>query len=286
MLDADDLAAIEAADAVIVVTGLTAEDEGEGLIGAGDRLDLDLSPERETLIRDAAAANPRTIVVLEGGGAITMGDWLPEVEALLMVWYPGQMGGYAIADLLFGVANPSGKLPITFPTGLDQLPPFDNVSAEVTYGYFHGYRYLDRNGATPEFPFGFGLSYTTFSIDNLQASQGTAIAGDVVRFSVDVTNTGSTAGAEVVQLYVTYPGSAVERSERDLKGFVKVTLGAGESETVEIELQVNDLAYYDVAQAAWTLEALEHAIYVGTSSRDLPLSTSLTVAAQSPVAVY
>ena len=286
VLDGDDLAAIEAADAVIVVTGLTAEDEGEGLIGAGDRLDLDLSPERETLIRDAAAANPRTIVVLEGGGAITMGGWLPEVEALLMVWYPGQMGGYAIADLLFGVANPSGKLPITFPTGLDQLPPFDNVSAEVTYGYFHGYRYLDRNGATPEFPFGFGLSYTTFSIDNLQASQATAIAGDVVRFSVDVTNSGSTAGAEVVQLYVTYPGSAVERSERDLKGFVKVTLGAGESETVEIELQVNDLAYYDVAQAAWTLEALEHAIHVGTSSRDLPLSTSLTVAAQSPVAVY
>ncbi len=286
VLDADDLAAIEAADAVIVVTGLTAEDEGEGLIGAGDRLDLDLSPERETLIRDAAASNPRTIVVLEGGGAITMGDWLPEVEALLMVWYPGQMGGYAIADLLFGVANPSGKLPITFPTGLDQLPTFDNVSLEVTYDYFHGYRYLDRNGSTPEFPFGFGLSYTTFSIDNLQASQATAGAGDVVRFSVDVTNSGSATGAEVVQLYVTYPGSAVERSERDLKGFAKVTLGAGESETVEIALQVNDLAYYDAAQAAWTLEALEHAVHVGTSSRDLPLSTSLTVAAQSPVAVY
>jgi len=286
VLDADDLAAIEAADAVIVVTGLSAEDEGEGLIGAGDRLDLDLSPERETLIRDAAASNPRTIVVLEGGGAITMGDWLPEVEALLMVWYPGQMGGYAIADLLFGVANPSGKLPITFPTGLDQLPTFDNVSLEVTYDYFHGYRYLDRNGSTPEFPFGFGLSYTTFSIDNLQASQATAGAGDVVRFSVDVTNSGSATGAEVVQLYVTYPGSAVERSERDLKGFAKVTLGAGESETVEIALQVNDLAYYDAAQAAWTLEALEHAVHVGTSSRDLPLSTSLTVAAQSPVAVY
>jgi len=286
ILDGDDLAAIGAADAVIVVTGLTAEDEGEGIIGAGDRLDLDLSPEREALIRDAAAANPRTLVVLEGGGAITMGDWLPEVEALLMVWYPGQMGGYAIADLLFGVANPSGKLPITFPTGLDQLPPFDNVSLEVTYDYFHGYRFLDRNGATPEFPFGFGLSYTTFSVDNLQASQSTATAGDVVTFSVDVTNTGSAAGAEVVQLYATYPGSAVERSERDLKGFVKVMLGAGESQTVEISLPVNDLAYYDVAESAWALEALEHAIHVGTSSRDLPLSTTLTVAAQTPVAVY
>jgi beta-glucosidase len=268
VLDGDDLAAIGAADAVIVVTGLTAEDEGEGLIGAGDRLDLDLSPEREALIRAAAAANPRTIVVLEGGGAITVGNWLPEVEALLMVWYPGQMGGYAIADLLFGAANPSGKLPITFPTGLDQLPSFDNVSLEVTYDYFHGYRYLDRNGATPQFPFGFGLSYTTFSIENLEASQATAVAGDVVRFSIEVKNTGSVAGAEVVQLYVTYPGSAVERAERELKGFVKVMLAPGASETVEIALPVNDLAYYDVAQSAWALEGLEHAIHVGTSSRD------------------
>jgi len=286
VLDGDDLAAIESADAVIVVTGLTAEDEGEGLIGAGDRLDLDLSPERETLIRDATAANPRTIVVLEGGGAITMGNWLPEIKALLMVWYPGQMGGYAIADLLFGVANPSGKLPITFPTGLDQLPPFDNVSLEVTYEYFHGYRFLDRNGATPEFPFGFGLSYTTFSVDNLQASQATATAGDVVTFSVDVTNTGSAAGAEVVQLYATYPGSAVERSERDLKGFVKVMLEPGESQTVKISLPVNDLTYFDVTESAWALEGLEHAIHVGTSSRDLPLSTTLSVAAQAPVSVY
>ena len=286
VLDGDDLAAIEAADAVIVVTGLTAEDEGEGIIGAGDRLDLDLSPEREALIRDAAGANARTIVVLEGGGAITMGNWLPEVEALLMVWYPGQMGGYAIADLLFGEANPSGKLPITFPTGLDQLPPFDNVSLEVTYDYFHGYRYLDRNGATPEFPFGFGLSYTTFSVDNLEASQSTAVAGDVVRFNIDVTNTGSAAGAEVVQLYATYPGSAVERSELELKGFVKVMLGAGESQTVEISMPVNDLAYYDVNESAWALEGLEHAIHVGTSSRDLPLSTTLTVAAQTPISVY
>ncbi len=286
VLDGDDLAAIGAADAVVVVTGLTAEDEGEGLIGAGDRLDLDLSPEREALIRDAAGANPRTIVVLEGGGAITMGNWLAEVEALLMVWYPGQMGGYAIADLLFGDANPSGKLPITFPTGLDQLPPFDNVSLKVTYDYFHGYRYLDRNGATPEFPFGFGLSYTTFSVDNLQASQATAMEGDVVTFSVDVTNTGSAAGAEVVQLYATYPGSAVERSERELKGFVKVMLDSGESEAVEISLPVNDLAYYDVTESAWALEGLEHAIHVGTSSRDLPLSTSLSVAAQAPVLVF
>jgi beta-glucosidase len=286
VLDAQDIAVIEAADAVIVVTGLTAEDEGESVISGGDRVDLGLSRERVGLVREAATANDRAIVVLEGGGAITMGDWLPDIEALLMAWYPGQMGGHAIADLLFGAANPSGKLPITFPTSLDQLPPFDNVSEAVTYDYFHGYRYLDRNDSAPEFPFGFGLSYTTFTIGGLTTSQAQAIAGDVVRFSIDVTNSGTVAGAEVIQLYVTYPGSAVERSDRDLKGFAKVALEPGETQTVEISVPVNSLAYYDVASSAWTLEGLEHEVHVGTSSRDLPRSTTLAVEAQQPVSVY
>jgi len=215
-----------------------------------------------------------------------MGDWLPDVEALLMVWYPGQMGGHAVAGLLFGDANPSGKLPMTFPTGLAQLPPFDNQSLEVTYGYFHGYRYVDRNGETPQFPFGFGLSYTTFSIDNLHASQTEARAGDVVRFSVDVHNTGSAAGAEVIQLYVSYPGSAVERAERELKGFAKVVLEPGETQTVEIGVPVNDLAYYDTSEGGWALEGLAYEMHIGTSSRDLPLSTTLTVQGQRSVSVY
>mgnify|MGYP001825754865 FL=1 len=164
----------------------------------------------------------------------------------------------------------------------DQLP-FDNVSDEVTYEYFHGYRYLDRNDATPEFPFGFGLSYTSFSIDDLSPSQSEAEAGDVVRFSIDVTNTGSIAGAEVVQLYVTYPGSAVMRSERELKGFAKVMLAPNETKTIEIELPVNSLAYYDVDASAWVLEALEHEVHAGTSSRDLPLAATLRVAEQRPL---
>jgi beta-glucosidase len=176
-------------------------------------------------------------------------------------------------------------LPITFPTSLDQLPPFDNVSLEVTYGYFHGYRYVDRNGSTPEFPFGFGLSYTTFAVDNLRSSQAQAGAGDVVLFSVDVTNTGTIAGAEVVQLYVTYPGSAVERAERELKGFAKVFLDPGQTQTVEIPVTVNTLAYYDVTQAMWVLEGLEHEVHVGTSSRDLPLSVVLAVAAEQGVSM-
>jgi len=283
VLEPADLALIASADAVIIVTGLTSEDEGEGFVGAGDRLELGLSPERVQLIRDAAAANGRAIVVLEGGSAITMGDWLPDVEALLMVWYPGQMGGYAVADLLFGRENPAGKLPITFPASLDQLPPFDNESLLVTYDYFHGYRYLDRNGTTPAFPFGFGLSYTGFAIDNLRASATRAGAGDVVRFKVDVSNTGARVGAEVVQLYVAYTGSAVERAELELKGFARVELEPGETTTVEIPLVVNSLAYYDIAQQAWALEALQHKVYVGTSSRDTPLSVMLSVAATQGV---
>ncbi len=283
VLDAGDLANVAAADAVIIVTGLTAEDESEGLLGPGDREDLSLGAERTRLILDAAGANGRAIVVLEGGGAITMGDWLPEVEALLMAWYPGQMGGHAIADLLFGAANPSGKLPLTIPTGLDQLPPFDNTSLEVTYDYFHGYRYLDRNDDTPELEFGFGLSYTTFSVDNLRASDTEAGAGESVTFTVDVSNIGAVAGAEVVQLYVAYPGSSVERAERELKAFAKVELEPGETRAVDLTLPVNSLAYYDVSQSAWVLEGLEHAVHVGVSSRDLPLSTTLTVTEKSPL---
>ena len=285
VLEAADLTTIEAADAVIVVTGLTFEDEGEGLIGTGDRLDLGLSTERVKLIQDAAAANTHTVVVLEGGGAITMADWLPDVEALLMVWYPGQMGGHAVADLLFGAANPSGKLPMTFPTSLEQLPPFDNQSLKVTYDYFHGYRYVDRNGTTPQFPFGFGLSYTTFSVDNIRSSQSEARAGDVVRFTVDVTNTGSVAGAEVIQLYVTYPGSAVERSVLELKGFAKVTLEPGETQAFEISVPVNDLSYYDVTEGSWALEDLDYQVHIGTSSRDLPLSTTLSVAVKQSISL-
>ena len=276
-LDSDDLSAIASADAVIVVTGLTDEDEGEAIIGAGDRVDLDLPQEREQLIVDAASANDRVIVVLEGGGAITMQDWLADPAAILMVWYPGQMGGHAIADLLFGDANPSGKLPFTVPKSLDQLPPFDNVSLEVEYGYFHGYRYLDLRGGTPEFPFGFGLSYTSFALSDLRVSQDQASAGDTVTFSIDVENTGSSAGAEVVQIYVSYPDSEVERAERELKGFSKVWLERGERRTVSIDVPIDDLAYYDSDRSEWVIEALEYMVHAGTSSRDLPLSATVSV---------
>ena len=223
------------------------------------------------------ALNDRTIVLLMGGGAITMGDWLADIEALLMVWYPGQLGGNAIADLVYGDENPSGKLPITFPVSLDQLPSFNNVALSVTYDYFHGYRFLDRNGDDPLFPFGFGLSYTTFEYGELTLSESTASAGDTITAEVEVTNTGDRAGAEVVQLYIGYEGSAVERAERDLKGFARVELEPAASETVEIPIAIDDLAYYDVDAAQWTVEPLTYTVYAGPSSRDLPLQENLVV---------
>lgn len=276
-LDEDAQSAVTGADVAIVVVGLDATDEGEGFIAAGDRTSLALRAEHAALISETGSLNARTIVLLMGGGAIIMDDWLGDIEALLMVWYPGQMGGHAVADLVYGVANPSGKLPISFPTSLEQLPPFDNVSLSVTYDFFHGYRHLDREGTDPLFPFGFGLSYTTFEYGALALDRSNARPGEVVTAQVQVTNTGSRAGAEVVQLYVGYEDSAVERAERDLKSFLRVDLEPGETQTIDVPLEVDELAYYDEEAGEWKVEALSYTVHVGSSSRNLPLEATLTV---------
>src|SRR5262249_17272557 len=155
---------------------------------------------------------------------------------ILTAWYPGEQGGNAIAEVLFGDVNPSGHLPLSFPHAEADLPVFDNVSFAVTYGYFHGYRWLDRNGTAPLFPFGFGLSYTTFQYANLTVTPGTLSPHGRLRVTADVTNTGTVAGDEVAQLYVGYTGSQVDRSVRDLKGFARVHLEPGETRTVVFEV--------------------------------------------------
>jgi beta-glucosidase len=271
-----DAAQIAGAGAAVVVAGLTSADEGEGLVGAGDRVGLALAGTQDQLIADVAALNPRTIVVLEGSGPVTM-PWLGDVPAVLMAWYPGQQGGAAIADVLFGDVAPSGKLPLTFPVAEADLPPFDNQSRSVTYGYYHGYRWLDRNGVAPLFPFGFGLSYTTFRYDDLTVAPATVSPWGRVRVTVDLTNTGSVAGDEVVQLYVSYPGSAVDRAVRDLKAFARVHLEPGQTRTVPLDVRAADLAYWDVAAGAWTIEPIAYDVHVGPSSGDLPLSGTFTV---------
>ena len=277
-LSVSDQAAVAAADAAIVVAGLTSADEGEGLITHGDRDSLALSATQNQLIADVAALNPRSIVVLEASGAITM-PWVDDVAAILMAWYPGQHGGNAIADVLFGDVTPSGKLPMSFPVAEQDLPPFDNVSLAVTYDYYHGYRYLDRNGVAPLFPFGFGLSYTTFQYANLTVAPTTLSSYGHVRVTADVTNTGAVPGDDVAQLYIGYQGSSVDRAVNDLKGFARVHLEPGETRTVLFDVRAADLAFWNIATGAWEVEPITYEVHVGPSSRDLPLAGSFAIAA-------
>ncbi len=273
VLSDEDRAAVRAADAAVVVVGLVAADEGE----ANDRERLGLSSKQEQLIAEVSVLNDRTIVVLEGGSAILVEAWIDAVPAVMMAWYPGQEGGNAIAEVLFGDVNPSAKLPIVFPRAEADLPPFPYRPLAITYGYYHGYRLLDRNGTKPRFPLGFGLGYTEYRYSNLEVARPVLSREESFRVSVDVTNTGARAGREIAQLYVSYRGSAVDRPVKDLRGFASVPLAAGETKRLSFELPVKDLAYYDVDVARWTTEAIRYVVQVGPSSADLPLSTEIEV---------
>lgn len=269
------------ADAVVVVTGLTFKDEGEFIPffgeSGGDRESLGLGHEREALILAAAGANDRCIVVLEGGSAVTMGSWVGHTEAILMAWYPGMEGGSAIAEILFGDANPSGKLPLTFPRSDHQLYPLGYEAQSVVYGFYHDYRYFDREGLEPLFPFGHGLSYATYEYRNLRLDRSTATENQTIVINVDVANTGSLAGEEIVQLYIGYPESRVERPVRELKGFSRVSLNPGQTKTVTIELDPQDLAYYNTTYQEWEIEKTLYEVHVGASSRDIRLSGTFRI---------
>ena len=272
------------ADAAVVFAGLSWRDEGEYVplplfkLG-GDRLCLDLPAGQERLIRAVAEENPSCVVILRGGSAITMESWKDRVPAILMAWYPGMEGGRAIADVLFGDVNPSGKLPLTIPKSVDQLPAFDNRAAEVVYGHDHGYRHVQAQGLEPAFPFGFGLSYTTFRYDRLGLDTRAVSRGGSVKVRVEVTNTGDRAGEEVVQIYVGCPDSRVHRPPRVLKGFGRLVLGVGETGVLECEIRAADLAYYDVDAAGWVVEETGYRVFVGPSSdpKDLGLVETFQV---------
>ncbi len=273
VLDAAASADVAAADVAIVVVGLTTEDESEfipDISPAGDREGLSLSAAHQQLIEDTVAANPNTIVVLEGGSAILVDPWFEQVPAIVMAWYPGSEGGHALADLLLGEANFSGHLPLTIPVDEADLVPFDNVSLEVDYGYFHGYRALDRAGVPARYPFGHGLSYTEFDYAHLRATDDQDPS--TLTFDVEVTNTGERSGADVVQLYVGYPGSEVERNERELRAFARVELAPGETETVALVVDIDELAHWDPVADAWVPEPGPLRIEVGRSVADLPLA--------------
>jgi beta-glucosidase len=237
-------------------------DDG-GMDKGGDRASLELLPEDEALIRAVAAANPRTIVVVMAGSAVITEAWRGDVAALLVLWYPGMEGGRALADVLLGAVSPSGKLPCSFPARAEDLPHFDRDATAITYDLWHGYRKLDRDGAAPAFPFGFGLGYTTFALGDLRV----AVEDETVRATVAVTNTGEVAAEEVVQAYVETQGSAVERAPRELKAFARVALAPGETREVTLAIPIDDLAYYD-PQAGWVVEPLEYALVAARHSRD------------------
>lgn len=256
-------------ETVVIFVGFTDKDEGENMFTrGGDRQKLTLSESDMALILTIVSINPRTVVALMGSGVVVMDKWREYIPAILLAWYPGMEGGHAIADILFGQANPSGKLPVVFPDTEDQLPPFDNHSASVEYGLYHGYRWLERKGHTPAFPFGFGLSYTTYTYSDLRIVENTLPADGVLSASAQVANRGLRAGAEVVQLYVSCPGETVERPLKELKGFKRVHLNPGESQTVNFELPIQSLAYYDEDRLAWSVEAGVYALYIGGSSAE------------------
>jgi len=233
----------------------------------GDRKLLTLHPDEEALIRAVAASNPRTVVAMMGGSAIITENWRGQVPAILMLWYPGMEGGHAFADILLGKVNPSGKLPCVFAAKPEDLPYFDMNAKAITYDLWHGYRKLERDGNTPAFPFGFGLSYTTFDFKNLRLSNASLGANDTLTATLDVTNSGPVAGDTVVQIYAAAPTSRVERAPKELKAFRRIGLKPGETKTVTVDIPVKDLAYYD-EQSGWTVEPTRYTLIVGQHSLD------------------
>lgn len=264
-------------DAAVVVVGLNHEWESEGF----DRANMKLPGEQDDLVRRVAAANPKTIVVLNAGSALEM-PWLDEVAAVVQLWYNGQEQGNALADVLFGDVNPSGKLPTTFPVRLEDNPAYINYPGEnghVRYGegIFVGYRYYDKKELEPLFPFGHGLSYTTFGYSNLKLSADKLTEAETLTISVDVTNTGAAAGKEVVQVYVRDAHSKVARPEKELKAFTKISLNPGETQTVTFMLDREAFWYFDTAQNGWLVEPGLFEILVGSSSRDIRLKAGVEI---------
>jgi beta-glucosidase len=258
-----------ASDAVVLCVGLNEFFESEGF----DRTSLSLPEDQVQLIRAVTAANKRTVVVLNSGAPVLMDEWLARTPALVAAWYPGEEGGNALADILSGVVSPSGKLPVTFLKRWEDSPAFGNYpgSGTVNYaeGVFVGYRHFDKNNLDVLFPFGHGLSYTTFTYSNLKAVPLQTGSTMAVQVSLDVKNTGTRAGADVVQFYVRPPVSPVERAVRELKGFRKISLDPGETATVEVTLGYRAFAYYDEGAKAWTVSPGTYQVLAGSSSRDL-----------------
>jgi beta-glucosidase len=270
------------ADAAIVFVGYDQNSESEG----GDR-DFRLPPNQDELIQAIRAANKNTIVVLTAGGNVDMTRWVDQVPALLHGWYLGQESGRAMAEVLFGDVNPSGKLPATFERRWEDNPAHDSyypndpaagpTAVRYKSGIFVGYRGYEKNNVKPLFPFGYGLSYTNFSFSNLSVSPNAPKAGESVTVSFDVTNAGKLMGAEVAQLYLGNPGASVPQPIKELKGFQKLSLNSGETRHVTLQLDQRAMSYFDEKTHNWKQEPGQFTVFVGDSSANTPLKADFKV---------
>lgn len=273
----------EDADAVVIVAGNDYYDEGEHIEAdpdavkiknyGGDRERLTLKDEDIGMIETVASVREDAVVALIGGGMLIPGEWRNHVAAIMLLYYPGMEGGNAFAEVLFGKKNPGGKLPFVIPERIQDMPQVDWDALECRYEYYHGYTWLFKHDRKPLYPFGYGLSYTTFALSDFRVySEGESICAEIT-----VKNTGKRRGTEVIQMYVGAPYSAVERPERILKDFVKVDLKSGEHKRVTLTCTQEDLAYYDEKRECFVTEQIPYDIYVGTSSsaEDLQMKTCI-----------
>ena len=275
----------QTADVALLYIALPSFKESEGY----DRTDLDLTAQQVALIQAVTAVQPNTVVILNNGAAVVVRDWIDGTAAVLEAWMMGQAGGGAIADVLFGRTNPSGKLTETYPVRLADTPaylsfPGENGTVRYGEGLFIGYRYYDAKGVPVQFPFGYGLSYTTFAYSNPQISATTFKDVDGITVSVDVTNTGQVAGKEVVQVYVHDREARLKRPLKELKGFAKVELQPGETKTVTIPLNFRAFAFYDPAYRQWVTESGQFDILIGASAADIRCTATVTL--QSTVQLH
>ena len=274
------------ADAVIFVVGYNYDDEGEfvtaeaednytgGALGGDRKESLGLHADEIELLRQVGPVNPNSAAVLIGGNMIMMTEWYDCVNAILMAYYPGMEGGTALAEILYGDVNPSGKLPYVVPYKESDLPYVDWEATDQYYEYYHGYTRLEKNGVKPLVPYGYGLSYTTFEI----AKPSVAVDGDKLVVKTTVTNTGSVDGDEVVQMYVGFQNSKVDRPVKQLRGFQRVSVKVGETKEVTITTPLEKLTWYNPSYRRWELEKMEYPIYVGSSADDADLkATSISL---------
>ena len=284
-LAAEAIQATKEADKVVIFAGLPDSFESEGY----DRSHMGLPECQNRLIAEILEVQPNAVIVLHNGSPVEM-PWINDVKGILEAYLGGQAGGAAVANILYGVVNPSGKLAETIPVKLADNPSYLNFggSDKVEYreGVFVGYRYYDTKQMEVAYPFGYGLSYTTFAYSNLQISNTTPTEKDTITVSVDVTNTGNVAGKEVVQLYVKDMTSSAIRPEKELKGFEKVQLAPGETKTVTMELNKRSFAWYNTELHDWYAASGKYEILIGASSRDIRLSETIELSSSQVIPMH